>query len=44
MHNLKICVNNQNYEGAIGVQLKSMNAFILAKLDRVRIFDSSSYE
>ena len=44
MHNLKVCVDNEDYEGAIAAQLKSMKAFLLAKLDRVRIFDSLTYE
>ena len=34
----------QNFEGAFGLSLPSMNIFLVAKVDQIMIFDSDTYK
>jgi hypothetical protein len=43
IHNLKVTVNNNDFEGAFGIGLNTLNVFLIAKVDRVLIFDSHTY-
>ena len=44
MHNLKVNVNNDNFEGAFGICLNSLNIFLVAKIDEIFIFDITTYQ
>ena len=44
MHNLKVNVMDENFEGAFGLSLPSMNVFLVAKVDKIIIFNSDSYK
>lgn len=44
MHNLKVCVSNEDLAGAMGIELLSMNVFLVAKLDKVKMFDCDSFK
>jgi len=44
MHNLKVNVMDENFEGAFGLSLPSMNVFFVAKVDKIIIFNSDSYK
>lgn len=35
MHNLKVCVNADDFSGAIAIELVSMNVYLVAKLNKV---------
>ena len=43
MHNLKVCVQNQNLEGAIAVELTKLKVFLVSKIDKVVMYDSESF-
>lgn len=40
MHNLKVCLNNMDMEGAFGVLLEKYQTMLVAKIDEIYIFDS----
>ena len=44
MHNLKVCVDNENMEGAFGVSLPTLHVFLVAKDNWIKIFDSNTFE
>ena len=44
MHNLKVCVQAEDYSGAMGVEILSMNVFLVAKLDKVNMFDCDTFK
>lgn len=44
MHNLKVCVNDDNFEGAKGIELIKMNTFLITKIDKVMMFDSDTFQ
>ena len=33
MHNLRVCVNDENFEGAKGLELVSMRTFLVTKVN-----------
>lgn len=43
MHNLKVCVDNDNLEGSFGLALDTMNTFLVTKVNKVIIYDSDSF-
>jgi hypothetical protein len=43
MHNLRVNVNNNDFEGAFGLCLNTLNVFLIAKVDQIFIFDSHTY-
>ena len=44
MHNLKVCVNNDNLEGSFGLSLESMNCFLVTNIDKVIMYDSDTFQ
>lgn len=44
MHNLKVCINNKDMEGAFACLFDKYNCMLVAKIDEVFIFDSHSYQ
>lgn len=44
MHNLRVCVNENNFEGAKAVELSRSNFFLVSNISEVLIIDSSNYE
>jgi len=42
-HNFKVPVANENYEGAKGLEIKSQGKFLVAKIDKVKIYDTDNY-
>ena len=44
MHNLKVCVQGDDYSGALSLEIVSMNTFLVSKVDKVLMFDSDSYQ
>ena len=44
MHNLKVCVNDDNFEGSKGLELIKMNTFLITKIDKVLMFDSDTFQ
>ena len=44
MHNLKVCVNNDNLEGSFGIALESMNCFLVTNIDKVIMYDSDTFQ
>jgi hypothetical protein len=43
MHNLKVCVQNDQLEGGFGVSLPSLDIFLVAKKDDIKVFDSVTF-
>jgi hypothetical protein len=44
MHDFKVCVSNENFEGSIGLELKEMNKFLVTKVDKITMYDSSDFK
>jgi hypothetical protein len=44
LHNFKVNVCQDNLEGSKGLEFTSMNIFLVTKIDKVRIYDSTTYE
>jgi hypothetical protein len=36
-------VQNDNYEGSIGLELQSMNTFLVTKRDCIQLYDNQTY-
>jgi hypothetical protein len=43
MHNLKVCVDSDEMEGAFGVSMMKLSIFLVAKDNWIKIFDSNSF-
>jgi hypothetical protein len=43
MHNLRICVQGRDFQGSLGLDLSSMNTFIVTNVDKILMFDSETY-
>lgn len=44
MHNLKVNVMAENFEGAFGLSMHKMGIFLVAKVDKIYIFSSDTFE
>lgn len=44
MHNLKVCVQSENLEGAIAIELTKHKVFLVSKIDKVMMFDSENFK
>lgn len=43
LHNFKVNVNPDNLEGSKGLEIVSMNQFLVTKIDKVLIYDCNTY-
>ena len=43
-HDFKVPVQSENLEGSIGIELKSMNCYLISKIDQVIIYDSDTFQ
>jgi len=43
-HDFKVPVSNENLEGSIGLELKSMNCYLVSKIDKVIIYNSNTFK
>ena len=43
MHNLKVCISNDNLEGAFGLSLPKLDVFLVANIDRITIHDPTLF-
>lgn len=44
MHNLKVCVNGQNFEGSKALELQSSNVFLVTLIDKILMVDSTTFQ
>jgi len=43
-HNFKVNVQNDNYEGSLGLELQSMNTFLVTKRDSIQLYDNKTFQ
>ena len=43
MHDFRVPVMSDNLEGSMGIDLQTMNAFLVTKIDKIFIFDAESF-
>ena len=43
-HSFKIPINSENLEGAIGLELHTMDSFLVAKVDKICVYDTDTFE
>jgi hypothetical protein len=43
MHNLRVCVRADNFDGSKAIEIASSNVFLVTKIDQILMFDSSSF-
>ena len=43
-HNMKVCVDDSNYEGGISIVLPKAGKFLVAKIDQVLIYDNQTFQ
>lgn len=43
-HNFKVAINGNNFEGAEGANLSSMNSYIIAEKTKLEIYNDTSFE
>lgn len=43
MHNLKVNVMAENFEGGFGISMHKNNIFLVAKVDTIMIFDCETF-
>lgn len=44
LHNFKVTVNNENLEGSKGLEFAKLSVFLVTKVDKVIIYNSSTYK
>jgi hypothetical protein len=44
IHDFKVPISSENLEGSIALELKSMNAYLVSKIDKVIVYDSSTFK
>lgn len=44
MHNLRVCVNADDFEGSRAVEIGSSNIFLVTKVNKILMYDSSSFK
>jgi hypothetical protein len=44
MHNLRVCVNSNDFEGSKSLEIRSSNVFLVTKIDKILMFDNSSFK
>jgi hypothetical protein len=44
MHNLRVCVNSNDFEGSKAIEIRSSNVFLVTQIDKILMFDSSSFK
>ena len=43
-HNLKVCIDDENFEGSTGLALPKHDIFLISKVDKMLIYDSITYQ
>ena len=43
-HDFKVPINAENLEGSIGIELRSMNCYLVSKIDKVIIYSSTNFQ
>jgi hypothetical protein len=43
LHNLKVCVDDENFEGCTGLALQELNICLVSKVDQVLIYDCTTF-
>ena len=43
MHNLRVCVNSQDFSGSHAVEFTTMNMIIVSDVDKLLIFEDKTY-
>ena len=43
-HDFKVPISAENLEGSIGVELRSMNCYLVSKIDKVIIYSSINFQ
>lgn len=43
MHNLKVCVQGDDFSGALSLEIVTMNTFLVSKVDKVLMYDSDNF-
>ena len=44
MHNLRVCVNENNFEGSQALEMPSSNYILVSDVNQVLILDNENYE
>ena len=44
MHNIRVCLNDGNFEGSKAIELISMNTFLVTQIDKVLMYDSDTFK
>lgn len=44
MHNLRVCVNSDNFAGSLAVEFITMNMIVVTNVDRLLFFEDISYQ
>ena len=44
MHNLRVQVHDADFSGSKGIELRTMNTFLVTKVDQVLMFDSFTFK
>ena len=44
MHNLRVCVNKEDFAGSKALELVSMNVFLVTQIDKVLMIDSDNFQ
>jgi len=43
MHNLRVCVNKEDFSGSKAMELVTMNVFLVTQIDKVLMIDSDNF-
>ena len=44
MHNVRVCLAEENFEGSFALELKGMNVFLVTKVDKILMYDSDTFQ
>jgi hypothetical protein len=43
MHNLRVCINNENFEGSKSIEFPQSNLVLISMKDKVITYDNETY-
>lgn len=44
MHNLRVCVDNENFEGSKAIEIITSNIILITKIDMVLVYDCDALQ
>jgi hypothetical protein len=44
MHNLRVCVNGDNFQGSQAIEFPTMNLIVVTRVDKLMLFEDKTFQ